>query len=204
MPITRLDYIEQYAKMHSKMKYGSAGIKHLNLILLACSELKIKSILDYGCGRGKLHEELSKNKNLLIHRYDPAIKEFSVIKVENVDLVVNTDVLEHIPEEDIQDVLEHISTISDKVFFSISNRLADKNLPNGENAHCTVKSAIWWLKQIRFYFQDAIILHKIKKDYCIILTWEPYTPSLYNSLIQYNELKARKRFNWLVKKILRM
>ena len=42
-------------------------------------------------------------------RYDPAIPELSTIPIERADFIVNTDVLEHIPEQDIGDVLEHIS-----------------------------------------------------------------------------------------------
>ena len=34
------------------------------------------------------------------------------------------------------------------VYLNISIRLAVKKLPNGENAHCTVKQPDWWMNLI--------------------------------------------------------
>ena len=69
------------------------------------------------------------------------------MSVYRADVVINTDVMEHIPAEDINEVLGHIKSLSNNVFFNISTRPANQKLPNGENAHCTVWSDEKWLRK---------------------------------------------------------
>ena len=88
-----------------------------------------------------------------VYRYDPAIPEFAEMPVDKVDLVICTDVMEHIPEDDVDALFATIRSLSKHAFFNISVREAKEILPNGENAHCTVQPPPWWrqrlLKQFR-------------------------------------------------------
>jgi hypothetical protein len=116
-------------------------------------------------------------KNLILNdarwvRYDPAIPELSNIPIEQADMVINTDVLEHIPEVDIDEVLTHIRSFSPNVFFNISTRLAREILPDGTNAHCTVWDAETWLARIRRFFPDASLVHVRPGYSCMIVTWK--------------------------------
>ena len=63
--------------------------------------------------------------------------------------MVSTDVLEHIPAEDIPWVLGELFSFADKfVFVTIAGYPAQKIMPNGENAHCTIAPMGWWQEQL--------------------------------------------------------
>ena len=87
------------------------------------------------------------DENLFL--YDPAYKEHNTLPDRTFDGVISTDVLEHIPEEVIPKTLYQIFERAKKfVYLAICTRLANAILPNGENAHCTVKEPDWWEKHI--------------------------------------------------------
>ena len=70
--------------------------------------------------------------------------------------------LEHIPQEDISSVLNLICNLSNKyVFLNVACYSAQALLPNGENAHITIKEPKWWYDKI-------IEIIKIKKNLKII------------------------------------
>ena len=57
--------------------------------------------------------------------------------------------MEHIPEDIVPKALDTIYSKAKKfVYLAICTRLAHAILPNGENAHCTVKEPDWWEKHI--------------------------------------------------------
>ena len=65
------------------------------------------------------------------------------------DIVINTDVLEHIPEDDLVWVLKEIFNYSSNiVFLNISCRPALKTFKNGENVHVSVFPIQDWLQLI--------------------------------------------------------
>lgn len=116
------------------------------------------TILDYGSGKGLQYgphhctvggEEWD---NLMdcwdvdyVHCYDPCHLPFSKLPEKRFGGVVTTDVLEHCPEEDLDWIVAEIFGYAEKfVFASVSCRPAIRHLPNGENAHCTVRPPEWW------------------------------------------------------------
>src|SRR5262249_12432030 len=84
-----------------------------------------------------------------IECYDPGYAPFSRIPEGSFDGVISTDVLEHCPEEDLPWILDEIFGYARRfVFTNVACYPAAKRLPNGENAHCTVKPAAWWRELI--------------------------------------------------------
>lgn len=153
--ITREEYIEQYRQQHKTKLYGHTGKKFAGHIQSLINIAGPSTILDYGCGQCRMGEHLNL-KGATIDYYDPAIEEISDHPVDVYDLVINTDVLEHIPEEDVKDVLQDIRCLSGLVFFNISTRPACTILPNGDNAHCTVKEAEWWDEQLAYFYPYTV------------------------------------------------
>lgn len=195
------DYIEQYKIVHNQSEsFGTSSIEFLHLANLIIQELQPGSILDYGCGKSSLIEELDINKNTKKYRYDPAIEEYSVLPVDRVDLIINTDVLEHIPEEHLDEILNNISGISENVFFNISNRLASQRLPNGENAHCTVKPPEWWENRLEKHFNLVQRLVSADKTASMFITFK--TPPLFR--LKFNFYSAMARFSRKIKGIRRV
>lgn len=140
------EYLEQAKIFHKASEEnwpGNTIKRFLPEILSIIKEKKISSIMDYGCGKAKNHpKEFAK-----AYKYDPGVEEFSKKPEAGIifDLVVSTDVLEHIPEENVKEIIDDIFKYSKKwVFLSICTREAKSFLPNGYNAHATVKPKEWW------------------------------------------------------------
>ncbi|MCV6598921.1 MAG: class I SAM-dependent methyltransferase [Alphaproteobacteria bacterium] len=165
-------YINQYEELHnSKEDFGTSSLSFIEEICFIINIYKPKTILDYGCGKGVLADKLQEiYKNKKIYKYDPAIKEYSKIPVNKVDMVINTDVLEHIPEQDIPNILEHISSICRFAYFNLHHAKAQNILPNGENAHCTVKDPDWYDNIIGKYFKNITHLSSRNSYNTVVIT----------------------------------
>lgn len=64
------------------------------------------------------------------------------------------DVLEHIEPDCIDDVLDDIKRVTQKVaIFVVSTQESKKTLPDGRNAHLLIKPVSWWMERLerRFY-----------------------------------------------------
>lgn len=103
-----------------------------------------KSILDFGCGKGNLVKTLKETyPSLLVSGYDPANPEFDT-PLPDVDMLVSTDVLEHIEPEIINDVISMLASKARYQYHLISCAPAKLILPDGRNAHLIQESAEWW------------------------------------------------------------
>jgi hypothetical protein len=117
-----------------------------------------RRILDYGSGKGVQYEmkfavrDQGEWDNVLdyweideVVCFDPAYPPYSRLPEGRFDGVIATDVLEHCPEEDVDWILgEMFSYATRFVYATIACYPAQKRLPNGENAHCTIRPAEWW------------------------------------------------------------
>ena len=112
------------------------------------------SILDYGCGKGMQYNPLTRpfaglavGETVMdywdvdnVHCYDPCVETFNTLPEGKFDGVISTDVLEHCPEEDIPWIIDEIFSYAKLfVFANVACYPAKKHLPDGENAHCTIK-----------------------------------------------------------------
>ena len=172
--LTRPDLIDQYARLHSERKgYGSSSERQCGFIQIAVGSLgTISSILDYGCGRSRLVDWLAKINDATPFRYDPAIPEYATLQRAKFDLIVNTDVLEHIPSEDLPVILNHIASLSSNVYFNIATAPASAVLPNGENAHATVRPAEWWCDLLSSHFSVVRQVAAWRSQRCSFVTWK--------------------------------
>ena len=136
------EYRKLNEQMHVEKKgYGSHGSLWAPKILSLAEAMHTKDILDYGCGKGSLAANLPFD----IQQYDPAIPKHSAAPAP-ADLVVCTDVLEHIEPECIDDVLNDLYRLTKKgIFLVIHNGPAIKHLADGRNAHLIQQNEIWWL-----------------------------------------------------------
>lgn len=139
------NYRAQNAALHKENPhYGTSGQKNAAQVTALAMSLQTRDILDYGCGKSTLANSLP----FKIKQYDPAIPKYSALP-EPADLVVCTDVLEHIEPEFLGDVLDHLqSLVKMRGFFVIATRPARKALPDGRNAHLIVEGARWWLNAL--------------------------------------------------------
>lgn len=109
-------------------------------------EVSPSSILDFGCGKGRLVERLKEEyPNIEIIGYDPCNEKFDK-SIDNlhVDLLISTDVLEHIEPVFLDETLQFLSSKSKYIYHLISCAPAKLVLPDGRNAHLIQESKEWW------------------------------------------------------------
>lgn len=145
------ELLQQNQILHRAPKgFGGSGWKHAERILEFSQKLKIKTLLDYGCGECTLAKQLRElGAQFVIRQYDPAIP--SLAKMPSpADLVVCTDVLEHVEPDRLKAVLRHLYELTGKgCYLAIATRPANKLLPDGRNAHLIIEDTHWWRKRIK-------------------------------------------------------
>ena len=144
-------YRQENAVLHGiDRDYGVRGYLWAEKVFELVGEHGFSSVLDYGCGKGMLAVALD---GLDVRNYDPAVPEFSA-KPQPADLVVCTDVLEHVEPEHLDEVLAHLNRLArQRILLSISCRPAMKMLPDGRNAHLSLHPPEWWKAKLEEYFE---------------------------------------------------
>lgn len=140
-------YLKQLKEAHKENSWNS-GKSWEHYFMKFAKHHNVKSMLDYGCGKGNSSEVAKKHK-LQWTGYDPGVDEFSQLPTGKFDLVLCTDVLEHIEPHCLNDVLDHIYGLTGKVaFFNISTSASKAILPDGRNAHLIIKDDAWWQRRV--------------------------------------------------------
>jgi hypothetical protein len=164
--------IKEYRKLHEKNRGYGAGASFRREIREWAGGRKLKTVLDFGCGKNGI-SEMFKSAGVKAVGYDPAIPEFSRLPNRRFDGVCCLDVMEHIPASKIRSVLQVIGDRAEKtLFLNISTRTAVQTLPSGRNCHETVCSAGWWRRALREFLPDFEIAHDHEKSdhYYLVMT----------------------------------
>jgi len=157
------DLIDSYKVLHQeegKFK-GISLVPLVPTLMSLIKENNCKTLLDYGCGKAIPYDKDRCKEVDLRHPiqklcdlksfdlYDPAYEKYATLPDKKYDIVVCTDVLEHIAEQDIDYVLTEILSRSNKiVFLNISCQPALKHFKEGKfkgkNVHISVFDPSWW------------------------------------------------------------
>ena len=154
---TREEWAELYRRTHdgnSKRFLGYTTKLYVEPIRRLIEATGAASLLDYGCGKGyqylgprRIHERWG---GLLPHCYDPGVVGLNEAPQRRFDGVICCDVMEHIPEHLLPEVLPDIFGYAEKfVLLGIATVTSHKLLADGTNSHCTVRPAEWWMETIR-------------------------------------------------------
>lgn len=165
MPSERFDYYVDQCKIHHATKKtfsGNGCLKHATALLAMSKAIGAATAIDYGCGKGLQYGKvleipgydipmsLEGALGYRVTKYDPAVPAFDTPPEGPADFVWCTDVLEHIPEEDISFIVTELSRLAIKgVFVTVGTYPAKKHLPNGENAHVCIKPTEWWVHRFK-------------------------------------------------------
>ena len=182
------DLLDSYKELH-KEEGKFRGISLVPLVPTLINVIKennSKTLLDYGCGKAipyskkecksiglkKPVQELCNLDSFAL--YDPAYPKYSKLTKKKYDIVVCTDVMEHIAEQDIDWVLKDILSHSKKaVFLNISCQPALKHFKEGkfkgQNVHVSVFHGTWWSDKVKNIWNDfqrlKIYMICVGKDY---------------------------------------
>jgi methyltransferase family protein len=143
------EYIAQNRLLHEQGTFGMSGGRWAQPVLALCEQLKTRDILDYGCGQRTLERFLG----FAIRNYDPCIPGLDA-PPEPADIVVCTDVLEHVEPDCLDEVLDDLRRVTrDAGLFLIATRPAERVLADGRNAHLIQQPKSWWLPQLEQRFR---------------------------------------------------
>ena len=171
------ELVTQYQILHTKGLKDRPGNVFFNGISLAVHIERltklmllegVKSLLDYGCGKALLYDDM-KYKEMPIDEngqvlskplsklwqldyfslYDPAYEKYSKLPKGKYDAVICTDVIEHIDEKDVDWILDEIFSYARKfVFVTIACYKALKKFEDGRNLHVNVKQPSYWKEKL--------------------------------------------------------
>ena len=169
------DYYENGVKtgISGYQNYSWMPTRSIPEAISIIEKIQFNTVMDFGCAKGFLVHAL----NLLgkdaigvdiseyalntclpqvkdkLHLIDKPLPELGL----KADLLIAKDVLEHIPIDNLKDVIDEIFTYSKKwVFISVCCRKANAILPNGYNAHATIESAKWWREVFKAYKNNTL------------------------------------------------
>lgn len=142
-------YRAEQAVLHADPRgYGGKGKKWADVVETIAREYGASSMLDYGCGQGSLAIVL-RDRGWTVREYDPAIPGKDE-RPSFADLVVCTDVLEHVERERLPAVLGHVRSLCRQVaLLVVALDPSNKTLRDGRNAHLILESPDWWAEQVR-------------------------------------------------------
>ena len=153
-----------------------------------------KNGLDYGSGGSDLNEtKLTNGVKFIdyiglqkIQSFEPARNKKKKVKC---DIVLCFDVLEHIFINDVPWVLNDLFEHATKcIVINVACYNAAALLPNGENAHITVRPPSWWLGQI----ECISCLHP--DIYWALFTSESYNNSKFYGVHRMKDKLDSKKF----------
>lgn len=146
------EYRDLNEKLHeSHLSYGTSGKKYADLILTTMDLMNVESVLDYGCGKHSLRDALEEERPASaakLREYDPCVPGYDGTP-QPAELVICTDVLEHIEPDCLDDVLDDLRRCTLKrCMLIIATVRAKKTLADGRNAHLIVRPVPWWLPRL--------------------------------------------------------
>ena len=142
------NYKNDLKKLHKSKAFGNRS-KIPAEVTRCIEEYNIRSILDFGCGKGNVVAALKETyPNLKVYGYDPGRDGYDALP-DSVDMIISTDVLEHIEPELLEETLLDLAKRTDKVMYHlIACHPAKKSLSDGRNAHLIVETPDWWKNKL--------------------------------------------------------
>lgn len=149
------------------------------------------SVVDLGCGRGyylrKLfelghtvfgveHSAVCCDKYLGdIPHANAGIVRFLTENTRRFDVVMSTDVFEHIAEHEVPDVLARVSKIAEVGLFGITNS-SDKSELTNEELHLCIHDVEWWRTQLLKHYGQVVVVpdtRTYRNEYFLLMCRNP-------------------------------
>ncbi len=184
--------ISNYQHFHASNIYGTGG-KNFPYVLPHVLALSPSSLVDYGAGRSDIALWLGKAVGAAsVARFDPAVPGIDRIPEGQFDVVTSFDVLEHIPDNELDAVLAEMAGMARHALLVIDIAPAKAILSDGRNAHVTLHEESWWQARLSKFFPD-IKPFKIGRPHRVAFkTWPQEFPGWRNKFIEIKAKLSRK------------
>ncbi len=185
--------IGEYAAIHSRTRYGATGDKVLPYLLPHALALRPASLVDYGCGQSRLADILAAKAGIAtVRRYDPAIPDLAEPPAEPFDLLINVDVLEHVPDDELDAVMAEMAAMARHALIVIDTRPAKLILSDGRNAHVSLHDGPTWAKRLARHWPAVKPIPILRKGRVAFKTFDAGLPAVVGAAITTREVLARK------------
>lgn len=166
------EYQEHLCKEHSNSNWGSTGAKYSGdrVLSLLRSRPQIQTVLDFGAGKQSLGEYIIRQdlgrSNIEWTNYDPGVPGIDQIPNKTFDLVVTSDVLEHVEIEALPSVLATLQRLTKQVLFNDiacypTGAIFGEGPYKGQDMHLNVSDPSWW----RRYFTEHLSLQEFEYNW---------------------------------------
>jgi len=152
------EYQEELLRLRETHSWGTTGGKYAGATVfnLLQEHPEIETILDYGCGGGSLQKWVEDNgiKDKKWTLYDPGVEELKSPPEGKFDLVITTDVLEHVEEIMLNRVLDNLRSLSGKFLYNeIACYYSGHKFPDGpyigQDLHINMKAPDVWARRLQ-------------------------------------------------------
>ncbi len=151
------EYKQTLLDIHATTIFGDTAGKYAgdSIVSLLKANPEIQTILDYGCGVGTLKQWVEDkgitDKDWTL--YDPGVAEFQQVPTGKFDLVITTDVLEHVEEIMLNNVLKHLRSMTGKFLYNeIACYFCRDSFRSGPyvgwDLHINLKAPDMWKKRL--------------------------------------------------------
>ena len=177
-------------------RYSAPGARNLPFALRRMHEIGLCfSVLDYGTGKGLLVQRLRDElpSTISVSGYDPAVECWSKKPNEKFDIVTSFDVLEHVEINLIDNVINHLATLTRYICYVVIDlQPAIKQLDDGRNAHICLAPLDWWISRFGQRFNSMVsfpIMHSCGKAQKVVIACTHdarFLPQIYSFLNKIN------------------
>lgn len=179
--------IGNYSRFHTDGTYGFGG-RHYPWLVPQILALQPSSLLDYGAGRSQISLRLGERAGIArVSRFEPAVPELSKLPTEPFDVVMSLDVLEHIPDEELDAVLFEMAALGRHQIHIIDIRPAQAVLADGRNAHVSLHSGEWWEARMRRHMPAIRLVPCSRPNRVALRTWPEELPAWRRWVIERSE-----------------
>lgn len=165
-----MKYLEKYRRLHATYGdfTGDNTVLYADQIQALINSTGSKTILDYGSGQGIQYSsfQLDAVWGVTVDMYEPGIESLSVLKDQTYDGVICVGVMDHVPEEEVDETLKNIFDRASKFAFFLIDTNEQKNPTNPMSAELIFnrKSSSWWEDKISLANKNNIDVSLIFRD----------------------------------------
>jgi SAM-dependent methyltransferase len=161
----------------------SPGEEQAQTFLSQAKPIKDSTCIDFGCGTGRGGLMVALFGNMIVtlidfaeNALDPEVKNATVTQPHRISWLQHdlnkpipktasygfcTDVMEHIPPEEVDTVLTNILNSASRVFFQISCQEDRCGALADEELHLSIQTYGWWVKKFR---EHNAVIHWSRED----------------------------------------